>query len=296
MANYKSLQLLIICSLFAGYFFLVDRPVLQEQNVTSTEPFQSQWELISLTDDESNQVDAILSQPFSYLGEGGQMIAFASSDQRFVLKFFKFQRFRPSSAVKLLKACALFPDFCQKHISKRSSKRDAAFSGYKLAYELHRKDSGIVHLQLNPHPDTRVITLLNSKGSILQLSLNNVPYVLQEQVELLGAALTTLFDKGDVTSVKWRLSQLQQLYNREYSKSTYDLDHGIMHNIGCSSQDLVHLDVGKLVYRPDMKPSELQESDWPKICAKVKQWVTKNYPQYADEIIAFVDKELQSVE
>lgn len=296
MFNYRSIWLLLLIGLIfavSHYFFLWEAPLIFEQNITCTEPPQTKWELLPLIPTDSTKVDAILLQPFSYLGEGGQMIAFVSADQRYVLKFFKFQRFRPSFAVTLLQASSLFPNYCQRHISKRSSKKEAAFQGCKLAYEKHREESGIVHMRLNAVTDTREVTLLDDKGGTQAISLNNVPYVLQEKVELLGPTLAVLLEQGDVESVKWRLTQLLKLYSQEYSKGIYDLDHGIMHNIGCTSKELIHLDFGKLVYDPSFTKYEVHKNDWLKVCAKVKQWVKRKYPQYATEIAEFIDNHLQ---
>lgn len=63
-------------------------------NITYALPYDSRWDIRDLNLAESKHLDYILSQNFKYLGKGCQSYVFASEDGQYVLKFFKFQRFR----------------------------------------------------------------------------------------------------------------------------------------------------------------------------------------------------------
>src|SRR5258706_12163985 len=78
------------------------------------------WELSPLSAQEKENIDKILTEPFSFLGSGGQCYAFVSKDEKYVLKFFK-QKANP---------CPLF-------------------NSCKIAYETLKEETGMLALHLN---------------------------------------------------------------------------------------------------------------------------------------------------
>ena len=64
-------------------------------NITSDFTHRKEWEIDPISNDEKNQLKKIFSQKFRYLGKGCQSYVFASDDGAYVLKFVKYQRFRP---------------------------------------------------------------------------------------------------------------------------------------------------------------------------------------------------------
>src|SRR5271156_5010255 len=63
-------------------------------NISSDFSFQPQWEVRPLLEGEQAEFDKATSQPFYYLGKGCQSYVFASQDGKYVIKFFKYQRYR----------------------------------------------------------------------------------------------------------------------------------------------------------------------------------------------------------
>ena len=67
------------------------------ENITSSLPFDESLETRPLNEEEKTLVDLILDQKFTYLGKGCQSYVFLSEDQQYVLKFFKYQRYKPQA-------------------------------------------------------------------------------------------------------------------------------------------------------------------------------------------------------
>src|ERR1700722_14345392 len=66
-------------------------------NITSDLSYDQQWSTHALSTIEQQEVDRALDQQYAYLGKGCQAYVFKSDDGEYVLKFFKYQRFRPQS-------------------------------------------------------------------------------------------------------------------------------------------------------------------------------------------------------
>jgi hypothetical protein len=262
---------------------------LTHANITSSASYRPEWEIDVPDEKDQALIDAILAQPFSYLDEGGQSYVFSSADQKYVLKLFKFQRFRPYFFVQILPDIFPFHSFRNNHIEKRKQKLVAAFRGYRLAYERHRKESELLFIQLNPVKSSKSITVFDKYHRERKINLTNVPYVLQKKGEMLSIDLAKILDAKDLQSAKKRIDQLFELYLSEYQKGIYDLDHGIMHNIGSSEDALFHLDVGKLVYNEEIKNPELYKKDLNKITQKLQSWIQQRYPEYSLELLELTE-------
>lgn len=238
------------------------------------------------------QIEKILDMPFVYLNEGGQSIVFSSVDQRYVLKLFKFRRFRASPFVKLLPAIFPFKAYREQHIAKREQKLIAAFDGYKCAYDLHQIESGLILIQLNPSNHQKLITVIDKEKRKRKINLDKVSYVLQERGEIFSNRLSKILDQGDAQGAKTLLKKILDLYLSEYQKGIYDLDHGVMHNIGCIEDRLFHLDTGKMMVDERMKQPEFYLKDLSKIVSKIQNWIDQKYPKYSAELEIFMNNYL----
>jgi hypothetical protein len=63
-------------------------------NITATFAYHPEWETTPLNVDEENFLEEALNQPYTYLAKGCQAYVFQSQDGKYVVKFFKYQRFR----------------------------------------------------------------------------------------------------------------------------------------------------------------------------------------------------------
>lgn len=271
------------------FLFLND---LDSNYITSDLPYDPTWEVSAPDLASLTKINQILQQPFVYLDEGGQSYVFSSSDQKYVLKLFKFKRFRPSFFVKILPNIFPFKTYRDQHIAKREKKLITAFNGYKLAYDLHQHESGLIFIQLNPSNQSRWITVVDQRDRQRKINLAQVSYILQEKGEMLSTDLSKLLNQGNLSIAKQRIDQVFKLYLSEYQKGIYDLDHGVMHNIGCLGGQVFHLDVGKLIADEKMKRPEFYQKDLIRIASKLQRWISQHYPQYTQELTKYMEEKL----
>lgn len=157
MKNSKSVKFIILlilgalCVLTASITYRHFIDDLRSSNITEEISYHPEWDIPPLTRTEKKKINSILQQTFTFVGEGGQSYVFASSDQQYVLKLFKFNRFRPAWGVNWLPD-ALFKSYKAEHSTKREQKLFTAFNGHRLAFEKIREESGLIHIQLKSLP------------------------------------------------------------------------------------------------------------------------------------------------
>ncbi len=254
-----------------------------EQSRASSIPYPSFWQTTALDEEDQRIVNSILSKKLTYLGEGGQSYVFSTADDRYVLKLFKFQRLQPSWMIHLLPT--LFEAYKEKHIAKRDKKLLAVFSGYKLAYDQHRSESGLLFVQLIPSHIPQWITLVDRVGIERSLDIGSTVCVIQRKGVTFEQELSHLLDLNNLQVAEERIHQVFALYHSEFVKKIRDLDEGVMHNIGFVEGQVFHLDVGKIVQGTSDDPSK-------QVASKIEEWIAYHYPQYLSFFSKSLSKEL----
>lgn len=111
-------------------------------NISSDFPFQPQWEVRPLMASEEAEFFKALNQPYSYLGKGCQSYVFASEDGKYVIKFFKYQRYRIQSWLAYFPPLPAIKKYRQEKVEKKWNKLDGFVKSWKVAFENGKKKRG----------------------------------------------------------------------------------------------------------------------------------------------------------
>ena len=84
----------------------------------------------------TEEIQPILSQPFSYLGKGSQCYVFESQDGNYVLKFFRHRRYQPPKWITLFAP--------HNYLERKRERREELFQSCFLAQEELRESSGLI--------------------------------------------------------------------------------------------------------------------------------------------------------
>jgi len=290
---------LLVCFGFVrAYYRFTDD--FRKGNYMHQVPHHTEWEIAALPHDEQAQLDTILDQKYYYLGKGAQSFAFLSQDGDYVLKLFKFKHLKPSWLIEMLPSVGLLKRVQEEEKTRKYLKLESVFSGYQLAYNLHKKDSGLlfVHLNKNEGPGKKV--RIQDKINLWhELDLNELIYVLQKKAVTTRQEMINLLSQGNVATAVQRVNQIFDLYLTEYAKGIYDRDHGVMHNTGfvhdSASVYPIHLDTGKLSPNESMKSANVYRPDLEKIVYKFNLWFSENYPQYYPELHKAMENKLSKI-
>ena len=265
-------------------------------NITHEFPPRSEWAVADPTKQQQTIIDSILKQKFYYIGKGAQSYAFGSEDGQYVLKFFKFKHLRPSPLLDWLPPLPAINAYREKQSARKERKFEGVFSGYHLAYERHKDESGLIFIHLNPSQNLfPTVTLVDKIGRKHHIDLDHVVFILQYKAETMRTVLHTLLEQGQLDLAKERISQIFALYLSEYQKGIYDHDHGIMHNAGFVGDRPIHLDVGKLKQDDNMRLKDHYAEDIQLVAARMSRWLQENEPKYYPELKQHIDAIIQEI-
>ena len=259
-------------------------------NMTHELENRTEWDAAPLSSEELTKVQQILKQPYSYLGKGAQSYAFLSEDGNYVLKFFKFKHLRQAEWVSWIPSIPPFSKWVEEDRERKENKLISVFDGYMIAYNEHRKESGIIYLHFNKTQNLfGNVTVTDKLGLTRQIDLDQVMFILQRKVRPMRGVIIQLLNDGKPAEAIAMINKTFDLYMDEYQKGIYDRDHGVMHNTDYLTLDngdvvAVHLDVGKMSREPEMKNVDTFAPDLEKVARKIDAWTALNYPKYYPEI------------
>lgn len=255
-------------------------------------PHNPDWET-PITAEDRLFLETLSQKPFAYLGKGAQSYAFISEDGQYVLKFFKFKHLKPSWIVNHLPEVGPLKQYKEKSVARKERQIQSVFTGYKLAYDVHREESGLLFVHLNPTDELGMSVVVYDKiGRRFEIPMDPYIFVVQKRADVNRDVMDALLANGDLELAKQKIRQIIALYLSEYKKGIYDRDHGVLHNVGFIGDQPIHLDIGKLTLAPHMKEQDNWEPDLKIVALKYHRWMSEKYPQYYEEVMSTLEDEL----
>ncbi|MBA2726750.1 MAG: hypothetical protein H0U49_01065 [Parachlamydiaceae bacterium] len=254
-----------------------------ESNIVYDMGIDPQWNTVPLTEEAKIKLNTILSQPFYYLGKGCQSYVFASEDGLYVIKFVKYQRFRPPEWLDSFATIPFVSDYRLRKIAKKKKKLDNVFASWKLAYEELQPETGVVYVHFNKTDEVdQKLVAYDKLGFKHELQLKDIEFMLQKKIDMLCPTILKLKEKRDLAASKSLIDRLFAMLLSEYERGLADNDHALMQNTGVDQGQPIHIDVGQFVKNsfvsdPSVHNQELFNKTW-----KFRKWLEKNDPQLAD--------------
>ena len=229
-----------------------------------------------LSKNEIEGVQKIVDQPFRYLGKGCQSYVFLSADGKYVIKFLKFQRFRPQFYLEPL---SFIPPIQERLVKKTAEKRlklNALIDSWKIAYLDLKSESGLVYLHLNKGDFfEKPIKITDKVGLTHTIDPNEVIFLVQKKADMLCPEI----EKRDVASSKVLIHNLITMLLDEYQRGFGDNDHALMQNTGVIGDLPVHIDVGQFSFEKRFKDPAVYKHELFSKTYKFRIWLSKRYPE-----------------
>lgn len=231
---------------------------------------------------ESPELIAYLEQPFDFIGEGSQMVAFASRDGQTILKIFKAHHRRPFKFSRLLSNL-------QNPESKRvisTNKWDEKFRAtcrrYQMAFEHLNEETGLLALHFKATNTPLQVQLKDKKGGHFQIDLKNYPFVIQKRAVLLPIYLENLVKAGRIDEARAAIQRLKAFFVGRTLKGFTDPRQSLSVNYGFINGQPIQLDVGKIEYMPILK--QHPDVEIKHIHNHVDAWVKEHFPTISPSI------------
>ena len=283
--NNKSFRYLLVSILLLGAVYGIGRLYYQvtggftEGNIASNYSYDPRWDVAPLTPEKKDEVQTILSQPFHYLGKGCQSYVFVSEDGHYVIKFFKYQRFRPQAWLDYLTFLPYVEDYRLRKIAKKKNKLENVYSSWKIAYEKLQPETGVIYVHLNKSDDWKLSLLAYDKmGLTHHLDIDEHEFLVQKRAEMLCPTIDRLMAEGKSTEAQLLLDRLLAMILSEYNRGYADNDHALMQNTGVYNGYPVHIDVGQFIYNPLVKDPKVYHQELFSKMFKFRLWLEKKYP------------------
>ena len=269
------------------YFNVTDGFTLS--NISSTLSYDPRWETASLSDSLAAETDQALAQNYRYLGKGCQSYVFISDDGKYVIKFFKYQRFTPQ---EWLNYFAFIPSVDSYRLSKiaiKKQKMDNAFSSWKTAYDYLQPETGIIYVHLNKSDHLKKKLQITDKvGLKYALDMDQMEFMIQKTAKMLVPTINDLMKQHKVDDAKALLDNLLQILISEYQRGFGDNDHALMQNTGVSGKTPIHIDVGQFVQKEEFKNPQVYKQEIFNKTYKFRLWLQKEHV----ELSQYLDNEL----
>lgn len=237
--------------------------------IESDLPYDAQWEC-------PEEIGKILDQPFYYLGSGAQTFAFASADDRFVLKFYRHHRTRHPLAF----LAPLIPRL-QQTVAKRENKRLKDFSSYRLAFERMRAETGLICIHLNKTKGlNRKVKVFDKIGIEHSIDLDKMEFLLQRKATPFYSTLEHWIEAGELDKAERGLSELVSLLRSRCQMGIFDKDPDLKTNFGFLDGHPIQFDVGRF---------KMGSDEMLRVTDGLRQWLEAKEPRLS----AFLEEELK---
>lgn len=263
-----------------------------ESNITYALPYDPQWDIATLSPDDNDEISGIVSQPFYYLGKGCQSYVFSSQDDKYVIKFFKYQRFRPQEWLNYFTFIPFVDQLQREKIAKKKLKLDNAFAGWKLAYEELQPETGVIYVHFNKSGDfAKEFVIYDKLGLKHTLPLGNLEFMIQKKADMLCPKLLQLQADKRTEEAQLIIDRLLTMIVHEYQRGYADNDHALMQNTGVYEGYPIHIDVGQFVKNPTVMQKEVYHQELFNKMWKFRKWLRSHNEELAD----YLDYKLQQL-
>jgi hypothetical protein len=248
-------------------------------NIVSDFSHDVKWGTSSLSQAESKVIAAALNQEYTYLGKGCQSYVFASEDGNYVIKFIKFQRFRPQPWLNFLAFIPYVNEFQKNKYEEKKEKLDKLFISWKIAYEKLKPETGIVFVHLNKSTEwTHSLKITDKVGFKYLLDLGNVQFLLQRRAKMLCPTIDRYMAEEKIGDAEILIDKLLKMLLSEYSRGYADNDHALMQNTGILDGQPIHIDVGQFIYNSKVKRESLFKREIYDKTYNFYKWLQKHHP------------------
>ncbi len=268
------------------------------QKISSKLPYNEIWETRSVEAEEKEHlVKNVFTQTFYYLGSGNQCYAFASADNKYVLKFFKMHKLLPKNWLTDF-PFSLFEKYRLDNVEKKQHFFENTFKSFKYAYEQLPKESGIIFLHLNKTRDLKSkVMLIGYGGKKFFVDLDSKEFVVQLKAERICDFLFRFKNSEKEDELHLAVRSFLELIAARCRQGFGDQDTGIRNNLGFVNGRAIFIDCGNLFVDESLKYPHYFQKEILRATERLAHWAEDFYPELTlilqEEAHLVIDKYLR---
>jgi len=254
-------------------------------NIEADIPHDPRWEMRPLAQTEKNEIEKAFDQPYHYLGKGCQAYVFASEDGNYVVKFFKYQRFRPQAWINLFTFIPAVEKYQLGKVQEKKEKLEKVFTSWKIAFETLKNETGVIYVHLNKSNEwDRVLTIRDKLGMKHEVKLDQIEFTLQRRAVMLKPAIDQLIADGQNEQAERLIDRLLAMLLSEYARGYADNDHALMQNTGVLDGRPIHIDIGQFIHNDSVKAPKVFKQELYDKTYDFHKWLIKHHPSLAKHL------------
>lgn len=238
---------------------------------------------VEISEKDLENVRQILSVPFYYLGKGCQSYVFEDASKTHVIKFIKYQRYRPYTTLDYFDFIPWVKSYTDKRRSHKLEKIDNLYTSWKTALTLVPTETGVIFVHLNKTPlfDKKLV-VYDKIGIKHEIDLNTVEFLVQKRAQQIAPYLTNLIEQNKIQEAELFLRGMLDRTMDEFSRGISDNDYALLQNTGVLDDSAVHIDVGQIIYNPIVKTPEVYKKELFNKTYKFRVWLREQSVSLAD--------------
>jgi len=242
---------------------------------------------------EMADIDAILKQPFYFLGRGVQCYAFLSEDQKFVLKLFKHHHFFPDNqTLRRFPLPKFLSSWRQHRLEEREKRLFSILHSCDLAFDQYREEAGLVYVHLQKTDRfKRSLTLIDKLGIAHQIDLDETEFALQKKAVLVFPHFTSLINNHHMDRAKASIDSLVVLIVERSKKGIVNQDAIMRRNFGFIEDQAIEIDIGSFAQDEFQKKPYVLKAELMYETLELKEWLNVHSP----ELAVYLDQEIQRI-
>jgi hypothetical protein len=288
---YFSVKLLVLVGIFTGlHFFCLKKTAgFRPYLILSNLPNDPRWEAPPLSPQEQKKIDALLDQPFTFLGSGGWCFAFLGQDRKTVLKFYRHTHLRPSS---------IFKEFTFKKLLLQSDPlpqnapyfQEFNFKSCMLLYTQAKERTGILYVHLNKTRDKhKPVTLIDKIGIRHMIDLDKTEFVVQKKGDLLLPHLHHLSEQKKLDEAKRCIDDFFNCLLTLCQRGIRDHDRSLRNNFGFTEEGAATLDLSSFGFDETLKNPGQYKKEIVDKTQRLSRFLRKYHPElylYSEECLS----------
>jgi len=211
------------------------------------------------------------SETLTFIGAGKQFYVFETADHQHVIKFMKFSRRRP---LPWLEKLPLFRK--SRYLAERAKRLyDIEYSSQLALRHLSSEAA------LAPYPLPQHLILIDKLGIAHLVDRSQTKFIVQKK-----AVPFTVYFTQNPSAAQILISSYMKTVASHCKKGICNLDPLIERNYGVVDNQVILIDIGSLLARPDLNHKASVQREIFVELLPLRQWLQRNHPQH----VAYFDQ------
>ncbi len=219
----------------------------------------------------------MLDQPFYYLSKGRQAYVFGSQDGRYVIKFLRDQKYRPSLWVRASLFFHLLTQGQKRACAEQKERYARAVASYQIACQRLSEETQLIRVHLGSMHPPKKLFVLDRFSRRMSIDLGKTSYLLQRRGESLASFLLSVYRNHEEEVLKWAVRSFFKTVAARLEKKILVRDaHCTLQNMAVCEEGIIEIDVGSFYFDPDCNfKQEMNRSADP-----LREFVQKEMPEF----------------